>query len=90
MMGFPDDFEFPVNQTQAMKQLGNSVCVDVVYHVAKAVQNYLQQHTIQRTEEKDLMKFNKGEWSELYAFLKLMHDKKLSFGNARLEEKTTQ
>ena len=30
---------------------------------------------------------NKGEWSELYAFLKLMHDKKLSFGNARLEEK---
>ena len=87
MMGFPDDFEFPVNQTQAMKQLGNSVCVDVVYHVAKAVQNYLQQHTIQRTEEKDLMKFNKGEWSELYAFLKLMHDKKLSFGNARLQEK---
>ena len=23
MMGFPDDFVFPVSQTQAMKQLGN-------------------------------------------------------------------
>ncbi len=30
MQGFPDDFHFPVSDTQAMKQLGNSVAVDAV------------------------------------------------------------
>ncbi len=30
MMGFPDDFKFPVSKTQAMKQIGNSVAVDVI------------------------------------------------------------
>ena len=28
MMGFPDDFVFPVTHAQAMKQLGNSVAID--------------------------------------------------------------
>ena len=41
MMGFPDDFVFPVSQTQAMKQLGNSVAVDAVSEVAKAMIAYL-------------------------------------------------
>lgn len=30
MQGFPQDFIFPVSETQAMKQLGNSVAVDAV------------------------------------------------------------
>jgi DNA (cytosine-5)-methyltransferase 1 len=30
MQGFPKDFIFPVSQTQAMKQLGNSVAVDAI------------------------------------------------------------
>jgi DNA (cytosine-5)-methyltransferase 1 len=30
MMGFHDDFKFPVSKTQAMKQIGNSVAVDVI------------------------------------------------------------
>jgi DNA (cytosine-5)-methyltransferase 1 len=30
MQGFPEDFIFPVSQTQAMKQLGNSVAVDAI------------------------------------------------------------
>ena len=41
MMGFSDDFKFPVSNTQAMKQLGNSVCVNVVDHIAKEVKEYL-------------------------------------------------
>lgn len=41
MMGFPDDFEFPVSATQAMKQLGNSVAVDAVQHVAAAMIQYM-------------------------------------------------
>jgi len=37
MMGFPDHFVLPNNLTQSMKQLGNSVCVDVVHAVAEEV-----------------------------------------------------
>lgn len=42
MMGFPENFVFPVSKTQAMKQLGNSVAVDAVSAVAKAMINYLE------------------------------------------------
>ena len=46
MMGFPDNFKFPVSNTQAMKQLGNSVCVDVVEHLAKEVKAYLNRNAL--------------------------------------------
>lgn len=41
MMGFPDDFEFPVSETQAMKQLGNSVAVNAVRATAAQIIAYL-------------------------------------------------
>jgi DNA (cytosine-5)-methyltransferase 1 len=37
LMGFPDWFEFPVSETQGMKQLGNSVAVNAVEAVAKEI-----------------------------------------------------
>jgi len=37
MMGFPDDFVFPVSETQAMKQLGNAVAVNVVQAIGKEI-----------------------------------------------------
>ncbi len=37
MQGFPDDFVFPVSETQAMKQLGNSVAVPAIQATAKAI-----------------------------------------------------
>lgn len=42
MQGFPDDFEFPVSKTQAIKQLGNSVAVDAVEAVAKNLLQHLE------------------------------------------------
>ncbi len=42
MQGFPKDFEFPVSETQAMKQLGNSVAVDAVEIVAKEILKVLK------------------------------------------------
>ncbi|WP_375563004.1 HpaII family restriction endonuclease [Bernardetia sp. OM2101] len=42
MQGFPDDFEFPVSKTQAIKQLGNSVAVDAVEAVAKNLLKHLE------------------------------------------------
>ncbi len=41
MQGFPADFKLPSSQTQAMKQLGNSVAVPAVLAVAKQILNYL-------------------------------------------------
>ncbi len=41
MMGFPDNFEFPVSETQAMKQLGNSVAVNVVHEIALEIKSAL-------------------------------------------------
>ena len=37
MQGFPDDFVFPVSETQAMKQLGNSVAVPAIEAVAREI-----------------------------------------------------
>jgi DNA (cytosine-5)-methyltransferase 1 len=37
MMGFPDMFEFPVSEAQAMRQLGNSVAVNAIQAVASEV-----------------------------------------------------
>lgn len=43
MMGLPKDFEFPVSEAQAMKQLGNSVAVPAVRATAKAMIDYMDQ-----------------------------------------------
>ena len=37
MNGFPEDFTFPVSETQAMKQLGNSVAVNAVQAVGTEI-----------------------------------------------------
>ncbi len=43
MMGLDDSFEFPVSESQAMKQLGNSVAVPAVRATAKAMIEYMKQ-----------------------------------------------
>ncbi|MDQ6979327.1 MAG: HpaII family restriction endonuclease [Mariprofundaceae bacterium] len=85
MQGFPDDFIFPVPYTQAMKQLGNSVAVDAVQACGKAL---LQHMRILENREKNMAKTkNKGEWTELYTFLKTMHDKTLHLADKDLNPK---
>lgn len=37
MQGFPDTFLFPVSNTQAMKQLGNSVAIPVIEAIAREI-----------------------------------------------------
>jgi len=41
MQGFPDSFKFPVSNTAAMKQLGNSVAIPAVQAVGQVVVNSL-------------------------------------------------
>lgn len=41
LMGFPDDYQIPVSDTQAYRQFGNSVVVPVVRAVAKLMEPHL-------------------------------------------------
>lgn len=51
MMGFPDDFIFPVSNTQAMKQLGNSVAVNAIQATAHELIKSLKFHEISTAKE---------------------------------------
>ena len=46
MMGLPDTFRFPVTDTAAMKQLGNSVAIDAVEAVARQLVEYLRENGV--------------------------------------------
>ena len=54
MMGLPDDFNFPVSKTQAMKQLGNGVAINVVVAIGKKIQLALQKKTITKIKTKPI------------------------------------
>jgi len=43
MMGFPENFRFPVCETQSLKQLGNSVAVDAIKETAQQILNSLKE-----------------------------------------------
>jgi len=84
MQGFPDDFEFPVSKTQGIKQLGNSVAIDAIQIVAKQLITYLDTLT-SKTEMKETK--NKGEWTELLVFVKLLAEQKLHLSDKELNPK---
>ncbi len=82
MQGFPDDFEFPVSPTQAIKQLGNSVAVDAIQAVAKNILEHLKNLN---QEDMPIKKTkNKGELTELLVFIKLLLDKKINLSDVSL------
>ena len=82
MQGFPDDFEFPVSPSQAIKQLGNSVAVDAVQSVAKNILEHLKNLTPKKVTLKTTK--NKGEWTELLVFIKLLLEKQLFLSDENL------
>jgi DNA (cytosine-5)-methyltransferase 1 len=82
MQGFPDDFVFPVTPTQAIKQLGNSVAVDAIEAVAKSMLEHLENLTPKKSNLKSTK--NKGEWTELLVFIKLLLDKKIFLSDDKL------
>lgn len=46
LQGFPDSFVFPVSETQAMKQLGNSVAVPAIQATAEQIVKALEETTV--------------------------------------------
>lgn len=53
MQGFPDGFEFPVSNVEAMKQLGNSVAVNAIQAVGKEMIKTLKQ-AAKKTNQKTM------------------------------------
>ena len=45
MMGFPKNFKLPVSDNQAMKQIGNSVAVNVVEEIGKSLVVHLKNYS---------------------------------------------
>lgn len=66
LQGFDDSFKLILPDTQLYKQFGNTVSIDVVAAIAHAIRRVLEP-----------MRGNKGEWSELYALLRLLADGKI-------------
>ncbi len=82
MQGFPDHFEFPVSSTQAIKQLGNSVAVNAVRVVGKNVITYMNSLESKKTGMKKTK--NKGEWSELLTFIRILLDQHILLSDVNL------
>ncbi len=83
IQGFPDDYHFPVCATQAMKQLGNSVAIDAVKVVGSNLIEYMK--NLDKKGKQMKKTNNKGEWSELYTFIKVLLEQKLLLSDKNLE-----
>lgn len=46
LMGFPDDFAFPVSRTNAIKQLANAVCPIVIESIGRDFLTYLEEESL--------------------------------------------
>ncbi|CAG1023328.1 partial DNA (cytosine-5)-methyltransferase 1, partial [Patescibacteria group bacterium] len=83
IQGFPDNFHFPVSEVSAMKQLGNSVAVDAIQMVGKNIIAHMT--NLQEQEKAVKTTHNKGEWSELLLFVKLLAEQLLFLADENLE-----
>ncbi len=79
LQGFPDDFKLELADTHLYKQFGNSVTVNVIEAIAVEIRKVLDGMS-------DKMSGNKGEWSELYAFYKLLSEGKMHAANEKAEK----
>ena len=73
LQGFNEDFKLTLSDTQLYKQFGNTVSINVVEAIAREIRSVLEP-----------MNGNRGEWSELYALLKILADGKICAANYSL------
>jgi DNA-cytosine methyltransferase len=68
LQGFPETYKLVLSDGPLYKQFGNSVTVPVIRAIAEKVRDVLEKKPAQ------MQTANKGEWSEVYAFAKLLKD----------------
>ena len=67
LQGFDEDYRLILPDTQLYKQFGNTVSINVIEAIAGEIRSVLEPMT-----------GNKGEWSEIYALMKILGDGKIS------------
>lgn len=77
LQGFPDSFKLTLADTHLYKQFGNSVTVNVIKAIAEKIKEVLNMTKLSG---------NKGEWSEIYVFLRLLAIGKLYAADAELNK----
>lgn len=82
LQGFPDSFKLELADTHLYKQFGNSVTVNVIEAIAKEIRRVLEMSS----KNDGKMSGNKGEWSELYAFMKLLSQGRVYAANEKVEK----
>lgn len=82
LQGFPDSFKLELADTHLYKQFGNSVTVNVIEAIAKEIRKVLEMAV--KNDKK--MLGNKGEWSELYVFMKLLSQGRIYAANEKVEK----
>lgn len=87
IQGFPQSYKLPNSRSEAMKQLGNSVAVDAVRECGRAVIEHIDRLAARQLAGDNVMQRsrNKGEWTELYTFLKLMSERHVRLSDETLE-----
>lgn len=83
LQGYPDSFVLPLADTHLYKQLGNSVTVPVIQAIAEKIKEILDMSDGNITPK---LSGNKGEWSEIYVFLRLLEIGKLYAADADLNK----
>ena len=83
LQGYPDSFILPLADTHLYKQLGNSVTVPVIQAIAAKIKEVLDMADGNYTPK---LSGNKGEWSEIYVFLRLLEIGKLYAADADLNK----
>lgn len=82
LQGFPDDFKLNLADTHLYKQFGNSVTVNVIEAIAKEIRSVLDMANNNECK----MTGNKGEWSEMYAFLRLLSQGRVYAADEKVEK----
>lgn len=82
LQGFPDSFKLDLADTHLYKQFGNTVTVNVIESIASEIRKVLEMGK----KNEGRMSGNKGEWSELYVFLKLLSKGHVYAANEKAEK----
>lgn len=77
LQGFPDSYKLPLADVHLYKQFGNSVTVNVIEAIAEKIKEVLDMPKLSG---------NKGEWSEIYVFLRLLEVGKLYAADENLNK----
>jgi len=101
LQGFPEKFKIKVSDSQAYKQFGNSVAIPAVQATGnEMISRLFDKEDLIKSEDEDvqinisgenvgereLVKFNKGEWSEVYTVLKLLAEGRLYAADSDLNK----